>query len=376
MIRMQISAELAELGFQPFQLQRCFEFAETEASEALSPMRVVCERRGEYDVQGDAGVVRAKLGGRLHHELSADERPAVGDWVVVEPADPVSRIVWVCERLSVLRRTMVGGTSLGQVLAANVDVCFVVCALPAPGADEHARRRSVNVRRIERYLVLASTCRIPAVVVLNKADLAEGSDLLDELRGALPDAELELVSALDGNGCENLEKRLGPGVTGVLLGSSGVGKSTLANRLLRRDAQRTGEVRDDDARGRHTTTERELRVLPHGGLLIDTPGMRELALWADSDDARGSTGFPEIDELGQRCRFRDCSHHNEPGCAVLEAVETASLPLERLESFRRLERELAFQRRRTDVRLRHEEHLRHKVRSRAIRADMRRKDRA
>lgn len=338
-------------------------------------MRVVCERRGEYEAQGESGVVRAKLGGRLHHTLSADERPAVGDWVVIEPADPVSRIVAVCERLSVLRRTMVGGTSLGQVLAANVDVCFVVCAMPAPGADEHARRRSVNVRRIERYLVLAGTCRIPAVVVLNKADLAEGSEVVDELREALPDAELELVSALDGHGCEGIAKRLGRGVTGVLLGSSGVGKSTLANRLLGRDAQRTGDVRDDDARGRHTTTERELRVLPQGGLLIDTPGMRELALWADSDDARASTGFPEIDDLSGRCRFRDCTHQSEPGCAVLEAVETATLPAERLESFRRLERELAFQRRRTDVRLRHEEHLRHKAASRAIRADTRRKGR-
>ncbi len=375
MITMQISSELAELGFQPFQSQRCFEFAETQSLEALSPMRVVCERRGEYDVQGEAGVVRAKLGGRLHHELSADERPAVGDWVVVEPADPVSRIVWVCERSSVLRRTMVGGTSLGQVLAANVDVCFVVCALPAPGADEHARRRSVNVRRIERYLVLAGTCRIPAVVVLNKADLAEGSDVVDELRHALPDTEIELVSALAGHGCAGLTKHVGRGMTAVLLGSSGVGKSTLANRLLERDTQRTGDVRDEDARGRHTTTERELRVLPQGGMLIDTPGMRELALWADSDDARASTGFAEIDELAQRCRFRDCSHHDEPGCAVLGAVETAALSLERLESFRRLERELAFQRRRTDVRLRHEEHLRHKVMSRAIRADMRRKDR-
>lgn len=271
----RISSELAERGFKPSFLQEALEWEERVGAAVAVPARIVCERRGEVDVLGEGDVRRAKLSGRLEHELSSEERPAVGDWVLVEPALPVARIVHVLTRQNLLRRRNVDGSSHGQALAANVDVCFVVSALAPDGADKHTTRRGLNVRRLERYLVVARESRIPAVVVINKADLsstAEGAvaDVHDTLR----DVDVVLVSALDGRGVERIRGRVDPGATAVLLGSSGVGKSSLANRLLGREVQRTGAVRVEDARGRHTTTEREVIQLPGGGLLIDTPGMR------------------------------------------------------------------------------------------------------
>jgi len=375
MINVRISPELEKLGLKPFHLQSLLAHDERDGTALAVPARIVCERRGELEAHGELGVVRAKLSGRLEHELTSDRRPSVGDWVLLEPADPVSRIVRVAERLSVLARRNVDGSSLGQVLAANVDVCFVVAALAGEGSDKHTARRSLNVRRIERYLTLSHACHIPAVVVVNKADLSAVVEPLEELRATLRDAELELVSALDGRGCEKLRERIGHGSTAVLLGSSGVGKSTLANRLLGEDARLTGAVRQADARGRHTTTERQLLSLPDGGLLIDTPGLRELALWADAE-GDGESGFSEIDELAARCRYRDCSHQSEPGCAVLEAVEQGELESGRLQSHHRLKRELEHQRARVDARLRHEQHLKYRAFSRAARAEGRRKDRS
>lgn len=372
----RISPELAELGFKPFFLQLALAWEEHAGAAVAQPARIVCERRGEYDVLGEGDVRRAKLSGRLEHELSSEARPAVGDWVLLEPALPVSRIVHVLERQNVLRRRNVDGSSHGQALAANVDVCFVVAALAPDDADKHTVRRGLNARRIERYLAVARESRIPAVIVVNKADLsASPEDAAAELGDTLKDADLVLVSALDGRGIERIRRRIDPGATAVLLGSSGVGKSTLANRLLGRDHQRTGGVREDDARGRHTTTEREVLPLPGGGLLIDTPGMRELALWADADgdsDA-GALGFSDIEGFAERCRFRDCSHRGEPGCAVLAAIEDGSLAAARLESARKLEGELRYQRARTDARFRSEQRRTFRLRTQAARGNMRRK---
>lgn len=367
------SLELRALGLTPFFLQQL-----VASGDAGCVGRIVRERRGEYEVLSTRGAQRASLSGRLEHELPDDDRPTVGDWVVFEPADPVGRIEWVLERQSVLRRAGVDGTSRAQNLAANVDLCCVVAALS--DGDAHTRKRALNPRRIQRYLVTAASSHIPALVLVNKADAlprAEAEQAVLELSESLPGARCLLTSAHSGQGLPSLVEELGPGVTAVLLGSSGVGKSTLVNALLEHESQRTSAERADDSRGRHTTTERQLLALQGGGLLIDTPGMRELALWADSDsDADLGAAFDDLERLARGCRFRDCTHHNEPGCAVLAAVETGELSAERIEQAHKLERELLHQRARVDARLRAAQHQERKVRARAGRQLMKGKGRA
>lgn len=367
-----ISPELLELGLTPFFLQQLHP-VEGEGE----PGRIACERRGEYEVLTARGMTRASLSGRLEHTLLDDDRPTVGDWVVVERAEPVGRVTHVLERQSVLRRTGVDGTSRAQNLAANVDVCCVVCALTPADADRHARKRALNPRRIERYLTTAESCRIPALVLVNKADVLgveAGEQALGELAEALPGARLLLVSARTGLGLTQLEAELPRGTSAVLLGSSGVGKSTLVNALIGAELQRTSAERSDDTRGRHTTTERQLRKLASGAWLIDTPGMRELALWADADSDEAA-GFDDIAELSEQCRFRDCKHAGEPGCAVSAAVEAGTLSAARLEHAHKLERELLHQRVRVDVRLRTSQQRARKAIARSARARMKEKGR-
>lgn len=365
------SPELQELGITPFFLQQL---------HALSfdgvVGRVACERRGEYEVMTARGPLRASLSGRLEHSLPDDDRPTVGDWVVVEPAEPVGRVQHVLERQSVLRRAGVDGTSRAQNLAANVDLCCVVCALS--DGDQHVRRRALNPRRIERYLITAENSRIPALVLVNKADMVsaeEAERAIAELVAVLPRAHVLLVSGKNGWGLGELAAELSPGTSAVLLGSSGVGKSTLVNALLGHDAQPTSPERADDARGRHTTTERQLLKLQSGALLIDTPGMRELALWADADSELSVGAFSDIEALALDCRFRDCKHEGEPGCAVSAAIETGTLAAERVAHARKLERELLHQQGRVDIRLRLAKQREHKIRTRAARSHMKTKGR-
>jgi ribosome biogenesis GTPase len=337
--------------------------------------RIACERRAEYEVITARGVLRASLSGRLEHQLGHDDRPAVGDWVLIAPADPVGRVEHVLERQGVLRRVGVDGTSHAQTLAANVDLCCVVCALTSEDADVHARKRALNPRRIERYLRTAQGSHVPALVVVNKADLLPlelARERVAELQRELPEARIALVSAQAKQGLDALWSELLPGSSAVLLGSSGVGKSTLVNALLGEETQKIGAERSDDTRGRHTTTERQLRRLQNGALLIDTPGMRELALWADAETDT-SSGFGDIDALAGSCHFRDCRHQGEPGCAVAEAIEAGTLAQERLDHARKLERELLHQRARVDVRLRAAKQQAFKARTRASRKNMKEK---
>ncbi len=342
------------------------------------PERVVDEWRGEYGVLGAHGARRCVLAKRLARELGDEGRPCVGDFVLVTfpPSAEIGRIEHLFERTGVLRRKVAGRSAQGQAIAANVDVAFVVSALTPESADARVVQRALNARRIERYVRVIREANARAVVVVTKADLRSNprehvAALVRDLGGS----EILLVSARTGLGLDDMRQRLGAGTTGVLLGSSGVGKSSIINRLVGRDEQTVRAIREEDARGRHTTTQRRLLVLPNGGLLIDTPGMRELALFADESTDTTDAGFDELATLAPDCRFRDCRHVDEPGCAVLLAVERGEVSAERLEHAHRLERELAWQQRRHDGHQRRQARLANRAHSLAVRHATRRKER-
>ena len=287
----------------------------------LRPARVAVAHGTRYELLG-GDTQWAELTGRLRHEAADPlQRPAVGDWVAVARG----RIHHVLERKTHLLRQSAGDRTSAQVVAANVDVVFVVSALD----------RDFNPRRIERYLTVVWDGGAQPVLVLNKADAcADVGPFHDALGPVALGVPVVTTSALAGAGIEALQAHLGPGITAALVGSSGVGKSMLINRLLGHEAQRTGRTRAGDGKGRHTTSHRELLPLAEGGMLIDTPGMRELGLWDAGEGLRAA--FADIDALAGRCRFRDCTHQGEPGCAVAEQV-----PAERLASYARLVREQA-----------------------------------
>ena len=335
---------LESLGFDAF-------FAEQLAglgSPAWVPARVASEGRKSFHLLG----CRAPLGeltGRLRRELTPAERPVCGDWVAVADADDRATIHHVLARRTALVRRAPATEGDVQVLAANVDVFFVVTAV----------NRDFNVRRLERYVTAVWSSGAKPVIVLNKVDLeADIAVQLDEIAGVAIGVPVVRASAVSGEGLEELRRFTGPGCTVGFIGSSGVGKSSLTNRLLGREAQAVGGLRADE-KGRHTTTARQLMELPGGGLLVDTPGLRELGL---IDDAGGlEASFPEVAELAGSCKFRDCRHAGEPGCAVVAAVERGELPVERLESYRKLEREIAAAERSRDPALAARERQRWKV---------------
>ncbi|MEP7121663.1 MAG: ribosome small subunit-dependent GTPase A [Byssovorax sp.] len=260
------------------------------------------------------------------------------------------------DRRTCLVRRQVGRRVEAQVLAANVDAVLIVSSLNG----------DFNARRLERYLATVLESGARPVFVLNKADLCDSTaPFLDAVRTIAPTAPVALVSALEGRGLGELRAHVGAGETAALVGSSGVGKSTIANRLLGAAALREGEIRERDDRGRHTTTHRELFVLPGEGLLVDTPGLRELELWSVGDD--GPAGFDDIHALAGSCRFRDCAHAGEPGCAVEQALEEGALDDARVEGFHKLEAEARNLRERQDARGRAEAKRAIKARTRAMR---------
>jgi ribosome biogenesis GTPase len=330
---------LEEYGWARF-FARHFErlLAASEAPDRLEPGRVVAPGRGLHRVRVAGGEVRARPAGRLRAE---GLHPAVGDWCALERLGEGDAVLWeVLPRRTRLARRAAGARTDEQVLAANVDTAFLVMGLD----------RDFNLRRLERLAVVAREGGVEPVVVLTKADLvpeAEAAAQRDAVREAAAGVPVFPTSAVTGEGLEPLAGWLAPGSTIALLGSSGAGKSTLLNALCGREVMKTGALRESDSRGRHTTVHRQLVRLPGGALLIDNPGLREVGLWTGSGEGIEET-FEDLGALAAGCRFRDCSHRQEPGCAVREAIEGGGLDPARLEAWRELEAEAAALERRRD----------------------------
>ena len=327
------------------------------AAAGLEPGRVVAEDRGSYVVQTGGGERRASVTGRYRFDAGNDPAayPAVGDWVAVEArADGASVHAILPRRTSVLRHAP-GLRSVAQVVAANVDIVFVVASL----------NHDLNLRRLERYLAFAWESGAEPVVVLSKADLNDDVDAaIAAVESVAVGVAIVTVSVIDGRGLDELRARIRPAATVAFVGSSGVGKSTLVNTLAGDELAAVREIREDDGRGRHTTTRRQLHRMPDGGLILDTPGMRELGLW--DADAGIERSFADIDALASTCRFSDCGHAGEPGCAVISAIADGDLDARRFEGWRKLEKEARHMERRVDHLAREAERRRWKNISKSV----------
>jgi ribosome biogenesis GTPase len=308
------------------------------AAQGLVPARVIVQQRNLYrlviETGGAAVEIEGRISGRFAHEAPDGGYPVTGDWVAVELKGDAAVIAEVLPRKTAFTRMAAGTTKDMQVVAANVDMALLSASLNA----------DLNLRRLERYLATAYESGAQPVILLTKADACDDPEPLvasvQEIAFGVP---VLAVSVRTGQGLDALSALLAPGKTAVLLGSSGVGKSTLVNALAGVEKMATKEIREADAHGRHTTTHRELILLPSGALILDTPGMRELALW--DSEAGVAAAFAEttaqVEEIGLTCRFRDCAHDKEPGCAVQAALADGTLDAERWRSFQKLQKELA-----------------------------------
>jgi len=343
-----------------------FEAVRGTDTAGVEPARVSLEHTHIYRVLTADGERLARVAGRLRHAAAARaDFPAVGDWVAIDtPAGGGdARIRAVLPRVSRFSRRAAGDVTEEQVVAANIDVVFLVSGLDG----------DFNPRRIERYLVTAWESGASPVILLNKADLVDDSGAMArEIEGLATGVPVHAISAKRADTIDPVRQYLTRGRTAALLGMSGVGKSSIANVLLGEERLRTHDVRESDSRGRHTTSGRQLLLLPDGGILIDTPGMRELQLWETGEAVAGA--FADIESLAENCRFRDCRHAGEPGCAVAEAVAAGMLPEARLASFHKLQSEQAYQARQQDERGRLETKRIGRIGAKAIRQVLREKD--
>ena len=324
-----------QIGWSPF-----FETAFLPYStNGFIPARIVRQDKHHYILHNGSALCSGTLLGKLLYEADdASTLPAVGDWVVVQPFDDNQVVIHdILPRFSAFYRKEAGQLTRKQIIASNIDTAFLVSGLD----------NDLNLRRIERYLVQVSNSGASPVILLNKSDLITNVDetikRVQQVARGIPVWPLS-VKAM--SGFEMLEQYLQVGKTLAFLGSSGVGKSSIVNVLAGRDFQQTGAVRKDDQRGRHTTSHRELFVLPKGGVVMDTPGLRELQLWGDESDLQSV--FADIEELAEKCRFNDCRHDVEPGCSVKQALEDGKLDEARFNSYQKLKRELAFLSQRQD----------------------------
>ncbi|MBC8081492.1 MAG: ribosome small subunit-dependent GTPase A [Gorillibacterium sp.] len=303
-------------------------------TQGFVPGRVTSEHKRLYTVQTEVGELLAEVTGKFR--FTAEERedyPAVGDWLALtpRPEDARASIHAILPRRSKFSRKVAGGVTDEQIAAVNADTVLLVASM----------NYDFNLRRLERYLVPAWESGATPVIVLSKADLCpDAATFVAQVEAIAPGVPVFAVSVVTGEGMDRLAPYLQSGQTLTLLGSSGAGKSSLVNYLSGIEVQTVQSIREDDSRGRHTTTHRELFCLPNGALMIDTPGMREIQLWATEDGL--SDAFADVETLKSSCRFADCTHKKEPGCAVLNALGNGTLDRSRYDSYRKLESELAF----------------------------------